>query len=282
MTKILPRSGEVPDILRWEPPTWEHFLGNQRLKRHLKKLVKRMRGQLRLTGHVPDVNRLCFLVTGGSRTGKTALIKHTIRCLSCQELDEETLNPCNRTCHVCRQRPETLGLQGLFSSVELDDERLNLNFSIVDCTKIHTPEQLREHLISTTSWMEGLRINYFDEVHRLVHRGMDEMLLKEVEDKNFLWIFSTAKPQDLEDMFLNRLIKLKTELPEPAEMELWLADRCEEWGIRWEPEAILRVVEKSNCVVGTALHALALASLDPDEGLTSDLVENDWVVKLDE
>lgn len=45
--------------------------------------------------------------------------------------------------------------------------------------------------------------------------------------------------------------------------------------------AILRVVEKSNRVVGTALHALALASIDPKEGLTLDLVENDWIVKID-
>jgi len=111
---------------------------------------------------------------------------------------------------------------------------------------------------------------------------MDEMLLKEVEEKNFLWIFSTAKPQNLEDMFVNRLIQLTTELPTSSEMEQWLCDRCDEWGIAWEPEAILRMVEKSNRVVGTALHALALAAIDPDEGLTIDLVENDWKVKLDE
>jgi hypothetical protein len=83
-------------------------------------------------------------------------------------------------------------------------------------------------------------------------------------------------------MFLNRLLKLKTELPEVEEMEHWLVDRCEEWGITWEPEAILRVVEKSNRVVGTALHALALAAIDPEVGLTPYLVENDWVVKLDD
>lgn len=64
-------------------------------------------------------------------------------------------------------------------------------------------------------------------------------------------------------------------------MEPWLADRCNEWDINWEPMAILRVVEKSNRVVGTALHALALASIDPKEGLTLDLVENDWIVKID-
>src|SRR5205814_67600 len=153
------------------------------------------------------------------------------------------------------------------------------HFAVVDCTKIYTPDQLRSTLIALTDY-DGIRIFYFDEVHRLRERHMDEMLLKEIEEKNFLWFFSTAKPEQLEDMFLNRLIKLSTELPGAEEMENWLADRCNEWSIRWEPEAILRVVEKSNRVVGTALHALALATLD-EEGLTLDFVENSWHPELD-
>jgi hypothetical protein len=83
-------------------------------------------------------------------------------------------------------------------------------------------------------------------------------------------------------MLLNRAIKVPTELPSATEMETWLCDRCDEWGIEWQAEAIVRVVEKSNRVVGTALHALALASLDPEEGLTPELVENDWIVRLGE
>jgi hypothetical protein len=110
---------------------------------------------------------------------------------------------------------------------------------------------------------------------------MDEMLLKAVEEKEAIWFFSTAKPEGLEDMFQNRLLKLVTELPSTDAMAKWLADRCEEWAIPWQAEAIIRVVEKSNRVVGTALHAIALASLDDEEGLTLDLVENDWIVKLE-
>ncbi len=194
---------------------------------------------------------------------------------------EKALNPCNGSCITCRQKPESHGLEGLFSAIAFDEKRLQVNFSVVDCTKIHTPEQLREHLIRVTDWQEGLRIFYFDEIHRLVNRGMDEMLLKEVEEKNFLWIFSTAKPENLEDMFMNRLIKLRTQLPEEVEMEDWLADRCDEWGIRFEPEAIIRLVEKSNRIVGTALHAIAMAALDHDQGLTLDLVETEWAAKLE-
>jgi hypothetical protein len=272
-----------PDILRWAPPRWELFVGNYRIKKHFKRLVKKLRG-LGQEGPNQDLNRLCFLLYGPSRSGKTALVKFLVRCITCQRLDPATLNPCGGDCPACRMSPELSGLEGLYTDLLLGSgsgPRLPVHFAVVDCTLIHTPEQLRAKLISLTNYI-GIRIYYLDEVHRLIHRGMDEMLLKAVEEKSFLWFFSTAKPGGLEDMLQNRLLKLSTETPTAEEMEAWLAARCNEWGINGEPEAVMRVVEKSNCIVGTALHALALASIDPEEGLTLDLVENDWIVKLEE
>lgn len=270
-----------PDILRWIPPRWDVFLGNYQIVRRFKKLVAKVRGLVQ-GSEVVDHNKLCFLLTGESRSGKTAMVKFLVRCITCKELDERTLNPCVGNCSTCRQRPELFGLDGIYAEVAAcgpnGREQLPLHFTAVDCTIISTPDQLRERLIGIGSVFNGIRVFYFDEVHRLIHRGMDELLLKAIEEKDALWFFSTAKPDGLEDMFQNRLLKLRTELPSAKEMAQWLADRCEEWAIRWEPEAIVRVVEKSNRVVGTALHALALASLDDDEGLTLDLVNNEWTV----
>lgn len=273
---------QVPEIMRWLPPDWDLFCGNRALKRQLKKLLLRIRTEYRNTGKVTDVSRLCFLITGDSRSGKTSLIKHFVRCITCVQLNEETLNPCDGTCSTCSMRPEQYGMEGLHSTCVFGPNMLEVHFMVVDCTKIYSPDQLRSQLIGTCDWTDGLRVFYFDEVHRLVQRNMDEMLLKEIEEKNFMWIFSTAKPQNLEDMLLNRLLKLKTDLPESEELEDWLIGRCNDWGIAWESEAIMRVVEKCNRVPGTALHALALAAVEPDPGLTLDLVENDWQVKLDE
>ncbi|WP_337175409.1 hypothetical protein [Paludisphaera sp.] len=247
-------------------------------------LVKKVR-RMADAGAIVDLNQPCFLLFGDSRSGKTAMVKHLVRCIICKRLDEQTFDPCDGSCEACRQRPELSGLQGLQASLAAygpdGKESIPIQFAVVDCTLIHTPEQLRDHLVSMSNESGGIRIFYFDEVHRLTKRGMDEMLLKAVEDKEAIWFFSTAKPDGLEDMFLNRLLKLGTEPPSEEEMACWLADRCNDWGIRAEPEAIMRVVEKSNRVVGTALHALAQASLDDDEGLTLDFVEEDWVVKLD-
>lgn len=271
----------MPNPLRLPLTRWDQILGNRKLKRTLQGLVRRIRSEMRQTGTVSDAGRLCLLLTGPSRSGKTATVNLCLRSLTCQKLDEETLDPCDGTCPTCRQRPEIFGLEGLYALAEAQDSRTQVNVSVVDCTKIDSPSQLRERLTEIGYLRDGLQVCCFDEVHRLVSRGMDEMLLKEVEEKNFLWIFSTAKPEQLEDMFLNRLIKLETEPPTPAEMEKWLCDRCDEWGINWEPQAIVRLVEKSNRIVGTALHALALASLHPEEGLTLDRVENDWKAKLE-
>jgi len=274
-----------PDILRWLPSRWEEFIGNYRLIRHFKNLLKKIRRMTR-DGDVIDRNQLCFLLTGESRSGKTALVKFLVRCIVCRELDESTLNPCPGTCPACAQKPAQCGLSGLNSTLIAHDadgtETVPIHFAVIDCTLIHTPEQLRNRLVEMSEDCNGIRIFYFDEVHRLIRHGMDEMLLKAVEDKQAVWFFSTAKPKDLEDMFKNRLLKLATELPTRDEMASWLFDRCIQWGIPFENEAIIRVVEKSNCIVGTALHALALASIDDQTGLTLDLVENDWVVKLDE
>lgn len=268
-----------PDILRWMPPTWELFLGNTHIKKGLRNLLKAIREQSPGRS-ASDLNKPPILLTGPSRSGKTSLVSFFIRCLSCRELDGETLNPCDGRCEACRQKPEIHGDAGIFSFLRQDDRRLHLHSHIIDATMIEGPSDLRGRLRELRD-LEGIRIVYIDEVHRLVRREMDEILLKAIEEKGFIWIFSTAKPEGLEDMFLNRVLKYSTNLPESRELDEWLVDRCEDWRIPWEPGAILGVVERSNRIVGTALHALALAGLDPTRGLTRELVEEDWSLSAD-
>jgi hypothetical protein len=202
-----------------------------------------------------------------------------MRTIVCKVLDLETLTPCDGTCQGCRQITgveATQGDSGLFVYSHTPPTQTSIHFYLVDCTKILSPSDLVKKLDQFKLWPDDYVIVYFDEVHRLVKRGMDEILLKEVEERRALWFFSTAKPGELEDMFLHRLIKLDTHLPTVEEMENLLVCLCEEAKIRWEPEAIVRLIEKSNRIVGIALQALSMASVYPEEGLTLDLVENDW------
>ena len=276
-----------PDILRWLPPTWDLFLGNYRLKTVLRRLLTATRRQIEL-GDTAVSNRPCLLVLGPSRTGKTALVKFFCRCLVCESLDPVTLNPCDGSCWACKQKPELYGHSGIFLSLREASlgrkASLPVHFVPIDCTRIYTPAELREILDDLRDGIayNGIRVIYLDEVHRLVHRSMDEILLKAVEEQPYLWLLSSAKPGPLEDMLKNRLLKIGTQLPSEEEMESWLCDRCDEWGINWEPEAVVRIVEKSNRIVGTALHALALAAIAPNEGLTLDLVETEWTVQVED
>jgi hypothetical protein len=113
---------------------------------------------------------------------------------------------------------------------------------------------------------EGTRIVFLDEVARLQHRGLDEQLLKPVEQKEFIWIAAAKDVSKLEGMFLNRFVKLKTELPGLEAMCQWLIDRCQEFRLPYEELAILELAERSNRIPGIALQGLDYASLY--DGLT--------------
>lgn len=272
------------NFLSWQPQSWGQMPGNCRIKKYFIRLAQTLRKQI-ANNNDQVLRHMCFMLTGPSRTGKTASIKLLIRCIVCQQLDEATMTPCDGTCKACRPLFENApeGESGLFVFLETPNNRTPVHFFLVDCAKIYSPSELMKKLTEISqSAGSGYIIVYLDEVHRLVKRQMDEILLKAVEEAKYLWFFSTAKPNDLEDMFTNRLLMLKTELPSVKQMEDLLVDLCDASSIEWQPEAIIRVIQKSNRIVGLALRALALASLDPEKGLTLDLVENDWVVKLDE
>lgn len=283
-TSSVPQLRDRPDILRWQPPTWDGFVGNRHLKRCFQRLLKKIRRMGKQDAN-KDRGRLCFLVTGLSRSGKTAMVRFLVRCLTCRRLDPISLNPCDGTCENCNGRFQLFGNDGAWGThgCSFGDGPLDrLEFHPIDCSMVYSPKDFADELIKLSATFDGIRLMFLDEVHRLVKRGLDEMLLRNVEDKQYIWILSTAKPTGLEDMLMNRFLKLRTERPEPEILQKWLVERCHEWGIRWESEAVRRVVEKCNCVPGTALHALALAALDDDEGLSLDLVENEWQVSLDD
>ena len=273
MTKI--------DFMRYQPPTWDDFIGNRRMKDYFRKLVRRLRVLIAQDKQLP-ASQPRILVVGESRSGKTAIVKFSVRCVICAKLDPASLDPCDGSCGQCDPHKLFPGISEW--NVEWEDiltkDKISVSFRPIDSTHILTPTEMRAELNEIREGFGGIRIVYFDEVHRLVKRGMDEMLLTAVEDKSALWVFSTAKPKEIEDMFKNRAIKLETQLPAAEELEDWIADRLIEVGVNYETEAIVRLVEKSNRIVGLALLLMDEAALDPDEGLTVQLVE-DWVPHID-
>lgn len=263
------------DLQRWSPNSWNDIAGNRFAKRTLKAIARQLR-QSSVEGELKLKSRLAFLLIGKSRSGKTSMVKFLLRCLVCKEFNHQAGEPCLGVCDACRQHPEVRDYKSYFALTGIPQEAVPVHVHHIDCTTVLTPHELRAQLddLQDAISYQGLQVVYLDEVHRLAKRGMDELLLKRVEDQPYLWILSTAKPDDLEDMLLNRVVTIRTELPEKEELDRWLVDRCIEASLDWEAEAIMMISEKSNSVPGIALQALALA-VTCGEALTRELVQ-DW------
>jgi DNA polymerase III gamma/tau subunit len=248
------------NILGYVPSRWDECIGNEKLVKAYKGLLK----QVRVDGRRKAAR---LFVHGDSRTGKTATTKLFAQSMLCEQLDFKSLNPCG-ACSPCTADAALYGMRGL----EVFLTKGKVHYLPIDATKITGVNDLRD--LTELRAYEGTRIVVIDEVHRLHQRGMDEQLLKPLEERDFIWIVSSATPGNLEPMFLKRFTKLTTQLPDKLELAAWLARRCEEEGIQYEDEALLGLAERAECVTGVALQAIDLASLDPDTGLTLELVED--------
>lgn len=257
----MPRNRHTSDAL-WGLSVWEDNEANTELTEHLQDLVYSIRVKR-------ELDRNNTLVYGPTRTGKTSSLKFFMRCLLCHNLDHKTLNPCKRECPACRAHSELYGAAGI-------EQQVNGQFVhclTIDCT-METEATLRELLIDMRSY-NGVRVLYFDEVHRLARRNMDELLLKQSEDKDFIWLASAVSVNGLEEAFLNRFsTKIRTEVPSVEDLASWIRRRCERIHLEWDDDdTLLRLAQRANGVPGLALQVIARANRKRDRQLSKDLVE---------
>jgi replication-associated recombination protein RarA len=256
------------NILGYVPARWRDCIGNKTLIKMLRDIIRQIRFDK------IDLAKRLF-VSGPSRSGKTATIKLFIKALLCERLDPMTLDPCG-SCRSCLQQVERYGERG----VETYLAESRFHYVPIDCTKVTGAKELIELLRELRDY-DGTRVVYLDEIHRLQQRCLDEQLLKPVDELGFIWIASSAQTEALDEAFLNRFTKVKTELPSQEELALWLADRCIDFDIRNESEALIRLTTRSDRIAGIALQALEQASLDRQTGLTLELVEG-WTRDFDQ
>jgi len=250
------------DVEQWLPSSWNDVVGNNNAKRHFVNLARILRSSDTARG----VNTLFY---GPSRSGKTSLIKLLIRSIFCEHTDPFTLDPCSGTCGVCLEEVERFGIDGLWAALH----NLRHRCITIDCTRA-SADEVRDAMIHTREH-SGIRIVYLDELHALISRGLDEMLLKPMEEKDLLWIASTNDLKGAGGAFLNRFAaKIGSERPVPGDMVAWLVQRCQAWGISFDGESLDRLVQRSRAVPGLALQVVAVASLNDPKKLTADLVED--------
>lgn len=269
----------MKDIERWIPERWDQIVSNRNLKEYFFDMI----WAVRKDGHRSGFN---LLATGPSRTGKTSAITFGIKCLGCLNFDFETMNPCG-TCRCCTLNHHLYGNDGWENVVDFVDDNevttpVRYHYHPIDCTRLSEAD-LEAKLAKLRVCNEDLRVIYLDEVHRLSRRFMDERLLKPLEDFPAIWIASSAyvkqadgENKSLEKMFHNRFtFRITTEKPGLDELVVWLAERCEEWGILIDaPEKTLtRLSERSHQIPGMALQVLNKAHKKRSKLLTFAIVE---------
>jgi Holliday junction resolvasome RuvABC ATP-dependent DNA helicase subunit len=259
--KIMDKSCKLA-IERWVPSSWKEIVGNSELKEHLRDVLWSIRVREDPTGHNT-------LVYGPSRSGKTASLKLFMRCLLCHQLDRESLDPCSGDCPSCKDASDRFGRRGIEQQVH----GVFVHCKPIDCTAM-TEADLRDELAEMRGY-HGVRAVYLDEIHRLARRNMDEQLLKQMEEKDFIWLASAISVNGLEDAFLNRFsTKIRTELPTFDELAVWLAERCRGWELGWDHEdTLIRLAERANGVPGLTLQVVARADKKRTRLLTRALVE---------
>lgn len=249
------------DIERWIPKGLNQIAGNKAITTHFTGLLR--------SGCEVGSNTL---IVGPSRSGKTACVKAYMRSLMCWQRSSETAAPCGR-CDACKLFDVRFSEFGTFAEIHervLLGGREPVHYFPVNCGSV-TEAELRQ-LVSDAQYCNGLRLVFLDEVHRLVRRSMDHLLLVPMQDFDATWIAASATIEGLEEMFLNRFsMKFRTQVPSPTEMLTFLEDRSSEFHINVDTAATLELLSKrSRRIVGRALNVFAASAGRTDRTLTHD------------
>lgn len=261
----------IEDLSRIPLRSWSRHQGNTNAKDELQQLVRAIRVQGRRAGF-----RLMF--RGPSRGGKTSLIQYAIKCIGCFNLDLKTLDACHE-CPNCVVEHHLYGNSGWenyanLCSTDQVTTPIYYRYVYIDCTTITTSE-LDESIKRIDSDRNLVQIVYLDEIHRLARRQMDERLLTPTDRQDVIWIGSSVRLNELDEMLLNRFRIVDLQKPSASKLGRFLAEVCHEFGVRVEsPDStLIALAELSHQVTGTALQVLNYAYHSPTKLLTRAMVD---------
>lgn len=208
-------------IERWVPDNLTEIVGCEKLKTELI-------AQLRLNGQGPNI-----LISGKSGTGKTSAVKAFVKTLICPYQSGDIPVPCGK-CRDCQNLDVRHPEEGIFAT--LSDRGLQgspVHFHPVNCGSVTEGELKR--VLKDRPEFSGTSIIHLDEVHRIVRRGMDQLLLKPLEELDCVFIASSVHTDELDPMFLRRFaVKVSTSAPTEKELAFFIVERCRAWSIEYD------------------------------------------------
>ncbi len=261
MTEFLPTPRQIE---QWRPKRLCDFVGCAKLKAALANVI-------RCDGKGPNI-----FTTGDTGTGKTSMIITAVTTLACPKRTDPQDGPCG-ICPECQAFEFTNAHCGLFAMLQSDvieGRARPLHFYHVNCAE--TSEQRLRELVQDLNEYSGHSVVYLDESHRLSRGGLDEALLKPMQEQRATWIASSAMVKQLNPMFLRRFsVRVSTSRPSVEELVTLLARLCKEWQIAVdEPSTLVLLAKCSQRVMGECQNVLACAAATVSRRLSRDLIED--------
>lgn len=251
------------DILQWFPDRWEQIVANESAVKHQKAIVEDLLAGGR--GHN-------LALTGVEGTGRGTLALHGVQSLLCEATDAEHLDPCGE-CDAC--------LFGYGADNEFGDPRRIDQFKF-QFLQVHGARLRPDKLVYEQSKVQGhdgrlfVYLSHLDELPLL----MVQELLDTMKDERFIWFATAPGAGDVAPEILKHFAVEQTARPTEEQLARFLAERCQEWGIKVDSgHTLLRLAHRCGQVTSDALRVLALATKQPDRRLTAEVVEETFDVK---
>ena len=209
---------------RHRPRTLEEVVGQEHVKRIFRKIILDIESVIGL------------LLSGAYGIGKTSLVYLLIRSLLCEAKIPGTFNPCNR-CVKCTK-----------------------TFSYWQVVERNCADLTVDLLKSDLDPFKPRSIIYYDEFDRVTIPVQDK-LLKVLEGHPYrldvLFIFSTAKPEKIDEALKQRVLHLKLSIPTVEEIKAYLVEKCQAEHVLIEDlSALYLIAEHCECIPRKCLNFL--------------------------
>ncbi len=211
--------------------------------------VKLLKARLR-NGTAYDTS---YIFLGGHGQGKTTLARIHARAMLCQALNKEDPEPCNE-CDNCQ-------------AILIDQSNA---FTERDAASNGGVDSIRQ-IVDTLGFAminARMRIELFDEAHRMSTAGQD-VLLKPLEEKRLVGMFCTTEPEKIRGTIRARCEEYEIRKVTREDILERTRNVCKQENVTFEEDALLTIIDSSGGHIRDVLNKMEMISQIGDINLAN-------------